>query len=282
MEKLLKGNAVVAAIKEDILAEVAQLKAQGVEPMMAIVRCGARGDDIAYENSAKKRFAGLEIGLKVVELPEDIGQNDFVQELHKLNEDKSIHGVLVFRPLPKQIDENIIKYHLDSAKDVDCMTPINIAKLFSGDSSGYAPCTPEAVIELLDFYGIDLKGKKVTLIGRSMVVGKPLAILLLQRHATVTICHTRTKDLPQTVQNADLVIAAAGKAKMIAADFITPGQIVIDVGINVDQDGNLCGDVDFEAVMEKVLQITPVPGGIGTVTTSCLAKHVVTAAQKTL
>jgi len=140
---------------------------------------------------------------------------------------------------------------LDSAKDVDCMTPINIAKLFSGDSSGYAPCTPEAVIELLDFYGIDLKGKKVTLIGRSMVVGKPLAILLLQRHATVTICHTRTKDLPQTVQNADLVIAAAGKAKMIAADFITPGQIVIDVGINVDQDGNLCGDVDFEAVIGK-------------------------------
>lgn len=282
MEKLLKGNAVASDIKAELLAEVSELKAQGVTPMMAIVRCGAKADDIAYENSARKRFADLGIGLKVVELPQDIGQDDFIQELHKLNEDKCIHGILVFRPLPRQIDENVIKYHLDPAKDVDCLTPINIAKLFAGDSSGYSPCTPEAVIALLDFYGIDLTGKKVTLIGRSMVVGKPLAILLLQRHATVTVCHTRTKDLPQTVRNADIVIAAAGKAKMIGSDFISPGQIVIDVGINVDQDGNLCGDVDYDAVVEKVAQITPVPGGIGTVTTSCLAKHVVAATQKSL
>lgn len=279
MEKLLKGNAVVAAIKEELLAEVAKLQSHGIVPLMVIVRCGAKADDIAYENSAKKRFANLGIGLKVVELPQDIGQDDFIRELHKLNEDKEVHGVLVFRPLPKQINENVIKYHLDSVKDVDCLTPINIAKLFAGDSGGYPPCTPEAVIELLDFYGIDLVGKKVTLIGRSMVVGKPLAILLLQRHATVTICHTRTRDLAQAVRDADIVIAAAGSAKMVGSDFISPGQIVIDVGINVDQDGNLCGDVDFDGVVEKVSQITPVPGGIGTVTTSCLAKHLVAAAR---
>lgn len=282
MAELLKGKEVIAAMKERLLAQVAQLESRGVHPQMAIVRCGARPDDLSYESGAVKRMGGLGIGVRIVELPLDIDQPAFTAELEKLNGDPAIHGVLVFRPLPKQLDENTLKYVLSPEKDMDAMNPYNLAKVFAADKSGYAPCTPEAVMEILAHYNIDLTGKRVTIVGRSMVVGKPLAMMMLAQNATVTMCHTRTKDLPARAREADILVACAGKAKMVTADFVSPGQIVIDVGINMDENNKLCGDVDFDAVEGIVAQITPVPGGVGTVTTSCLASHVVRAAMKQL
>ena len=280
MAELLKGNAVTAAMKETMLAKIAQLKGAGVSPQMAIVRCGARPDDLSYEAGALKRFSGLGIGIKVIELPLEITQDDFIAELEALNRDPSIHGVLVFRPLPRQLDESVIKYVLSAEKDMDAMNPLNMAKVFAADPTGYPPCTPEAVMELLEHYGVDLCGKRVTIIGRSMVVGKPLAMMMLAKNATVTICHTRTKEMQARAREADILVACAGKAKMVTADFVSAGQIVIDVGINMDENNKLCGDVDFAAVEPIVSAITPVPGGVGTVTTSCLANHVVRAALK--
>ncbi|WP_458861790.1 bifunctional 5,10-methylenetetrahydrofolate dehydrogenase/5,10-methenyltetrahydrofolate cyclohydrolase [Acidaminobacterium chupaoyuni] len=280
MAELLKGNAVTAAMKETMLAKIAQLKEAGVSPQMAIVRCGARPDDLSYEAGALKRFSGLGIGIKVIELPLGITQDDFIAELEALNRDPSVHGVLAFRPLPRQLDESVIKYVLSAEKDMDAMNPLNMAKVFAADPTGYPPCTPEAVMELLEHYGVDLCGKRVTIIGRSMVVGKPLAMMMLAKNATVTICHTRTKEMQARAREADILVACAGKAKMVTADFVSAGQIVIDVGINMDENNKLCGDVDFAAVEPIVSAITPVPGGVGTVTTSCLANHVVRAALK--
>jgi methylenetetrahydrofolate dehydrogenase (NADP+)/methenyltetrahydrofolate cyclohydrolase len=215
----------------------------------------------------------------VTELPEDISQAQFEQAFAAVNDDPATHGILLFRPLPKQLDEEPVRGMINPGKDVDCMSPVNMAKVFSGDESAFAPCTPEAVMEVLAHYGIDLKGKRVTVVGRSMVVGKPLSMLLLKQHATVTICHTRTVDLAGTCRNAEILIAAAGKARMITADFVSENRVVVDVGINVDSDGNVCGDVDFDAVAPHAAYISPVPGGIGAVTSSVLAKHVVRAAN---
>lgn len=282
MSEILKGNAVTSALKDKILADVLELSQKNVAPQIAIVRCGARPDDLSYEAGALKRFAALNIGSVVVELAADISQEDFNAQICALNCDKSIHGVLVFRPLPSQLDESVVAHLLAPEKDMDCMTPANTAKVFAADASGYPPCTAQAVIELLSHYKIALEGKNVAIIGRSMVIGKPLAIMMLARNATVTICHTRTKNLPEIAKQADIIVACAGKAKMVTADFVRPGQIIIDVGINVDECGKLCGDVDFESVEPIVSAITPVPGGVGGVTTSCLAAHVVRAAQKNI
>jgi len=212
-------------------------------------------------------------------LPELINQEEFEKEFSAVNSDPDIHGILLFRPLPKQLNEDPVRSMINPKKDVDCMSPVNMAKVFAGDESGFAPCTPEAVMEVLAHFGIDLKGKRVTVVGRSMVVGKPLSMLLLKKNATVTICHTKTADLGATCRNAEILIAAAGKANMITAEFVSENSIVVDVGINVGSDGKLCGDVDFDAVAPKTASITPVPGGVGTVTSSVLAKHVVRAAN---
>jgi len=216
----------------------------------------------------------------VFSFPEDISNEDFISEFKKVNADDSVHGILVFRPMPKHIDEESIKNIIDPEKDVDCMCSANIAKVFAGDETGYAPCTPRAVMEALKHFGIPLKGKRVTVVGRSMVVGKPLSMLLLKEHATVTICHTRTADLEGECRKAEILIAAAGVAKMINASFVGEGAVVIDVGINVDASGNLCGDVDFESVEPVAGKLTPVPGGVGTVTTSVLAMHTIQACEK--
>ena len=215
---------------------------------------------------------------RVHELPETIGQAELEQEFQAVNEDPSVHGILLFRPLPKHLDEEPLKAMINPLKDVDCMSPVNIAKVFSGDESGFAPCTAEAVMKLFEHYGVELSGKRVTVVGRSMVVGKPLAMLLLKANATVTVCHTRTKDLKEACRSAEILAAAAGKAKMITADMIADGAVVADVGINVDEDGALCGDVDFEAVSAKASLISPVPGGVGSVTSSVLASHVIRSA----
>lgn len=280
MAELLKGKEPVAAMKERLTAQVARLEQAGVRPKMTIVRCGARPDDLSYEAGAIKRFHGLGIEVEVKELPVDIDQQAFVQQIQALNQDDAVHGVLIFRPLPRQLDESVLKYALSPEKDMDAMNPDNLAKVFSADPSGYPPCTPEAVMELLAHYQVELAGKNVVILGRSMVVGKPLAMMMLAKNATVTICHSKTQNLPAIARQADILVACVGKAKMVTAEYLSPGQVVVDVGINVDEDGKLCGDVDSQAAEPIVARITPAPGGVGTVTTSCLAAHVLRAAMK--
>ena len=279
MSVIMKGAEVAVAMKQQLLGELDALGQKGIIPCLGIIRVGARPDDLAYERSAMKKLGGLGIRCKVFELPELIGQADFEKAFAAVNDAPDIHGILLFRPLPKHLHEEVVKNAIHPRKDIDCMSPVNIAKVFAGDSTGFAPCTPEAVIEVLDHYGIDLQGKRVTLVGRSMVVGKPLAMLLVKRNATVTLCHTKTKDLPATCRNAEVLIAAAGQANMITKEYVSENSVVVDVGINVDPAGNLCGDVQFASVAPQAAYITPVPGGVGAVTSSVLAKHVVRAAQ---
>ncbi|MGB9840902.1 bifunctional 5,10-methylenetetrahydrofolate dehydrogenase/5,10-methenyltetrahydrofolate cyclohydrolase, partial [Thermovenabulum sp.] len=189
-------------------------------------------------------------------------------------------GILIMRPLPSHLSEDQIKYHIDPQKDVDCFSPINVAKITAGEETGFPPCTPQAVMEILNYYKIDLTGKKAVILGRSMVVGRPLAMMMLKQNATVTICHTKTKNLFEETKKAEILVAAAGKAKIVKADMVGEGAVVIDVGINVDQNGKLCGDVDFEEVKDKAGMITPVPGGVGSVTSTVLVKHVVKALKQ--
>ena len=280
MAEVLKGMEVANAMKEGLASENEALIAKGVTPCLAIVRVGERPDDLAYERGALKRFEGLGISVRVYELFENVSQDDFEKEFKTINDDADVHGILLFRPLPKHLDEEAILKIIDPEKDMDGMCDTNIAKVFAGDESGYAPCTPEGVVELLKHFEIPMKGRKIVIVGRSMVVGKPLAMLLLKENATITICHTRTEDLAAECRAADILIAAAGAAKMIKAEHVKEGTAVIDVGINVDDEGNLCGDVDFEAIEPIASVITPVPGGVGSVTTSILAMHTLKAAGK--
>ncbi|WP_042276949.1 bifunctional 5,10-methylenetetrahydrofolate dehydrogenase/5,10-methenyltetrahydrofolate cyclohydrolase [[Clostridium] dakarense] len=277
--QIIKGKPVADKISENLINEVNELVKEGINPKLTIVRVGSRGDDLAYERGALKRCETIGIQTEVLELKEDITQEEYINELTKLNNDKNVHGILCFRPLPKQLNEEEIKYVISPEKDVDSFSPINTAKVMEGDTTGFPPCTPTAVVEILKHYDVNLNGAKVAVLGRSMVVGKPAAMLLLNENATVTICHSRTKDLANVTSEADVLVAAVGRAKMVKADFVKQGAVVIDVGINVDEDGKLCGDVDTNAVVEKASMITPVPAGVGSVTTSILAKHVVKACK---
>lgn len=274
----MRGSDVAKAMKEELIREVDALKAEGIQPCLAIVRAGARPDDLAYERGARKRMELVGIECKVVELPESISQKELEQEFSDVNEDPGVHGILLLQPLPDNLDAGSLKAMIDPMKDVDGMSPENVAKVFAGDEDGFAPCTAEAVMEMLHHYGIGLKGQKAAVIGRSMVVGRPLSMLLMKEHATVTICHTRTADLKEECKGADILIAAAGKAGMITEEMAGEGAVVVDVGINVNEEGKLCGDVDYDAVMKKASYISPVPGGVGSVTSSVLAKHVVRSA----
>mgnify|MGYP002608367019 FL=1 len=280
MGQIIKGKPVADAITAELVKDVEVLKSKGIEPKLKIVRVGAREDDLAYERGALSRMEKCGIKAEVLELPVDICQADFVKELKAVNDDPSVHGILLFRPLPKQLDMEEIKFVVDPVKDIDCMNPLNAEKIFEGDKTGYPPCTSQACVEILDHYGIDMKGKRAAVIGRSMVVGKPLAMLLLDKNATVTICHSRTNDLPGVCRQAEVVIAAVGRAEMVTGDFISEGSVVIDVGINVNAEGKLCGDVKFDECVDKASMITPVPAGVGSVTTSVLAKHVVKACKQ--
>lgn len=277
MGQLIKGKAVADAITAEVKNQAEELRQKGTSPKLKIVRVGQREDDLAYERAAIKRMASCSIDCEVLSLSLDISQEDFIKELKKVDQDETVHGVLIFRPLPRQIDENAVKYIIRPEKDVDCFNPINVAKVMEGDETGFPPCTPEAAIEMLKFYNIEMKGKNAVVAGRSMVVGKPAAILLLKENATVTICHSKTDDLKGVAGKADILIAAIGKSKMITGDFIKEGAAVIDVGINVDSQGNITGDVDTEDCIGKVSVITPVPSGVGSVTTAVLAKHVLKA-----
>ena len=275
----LRGMPVVKQIAADASLQVEELKKKGIEPKLAVVRVGEREDDLSYERGLLKRFDAVGALVESVVFPLDVTQEELEAGIKKLNEDDKVHGILVFRPLPKHLDEEVIKEMVAPMKDVDCMGSANTAHVFAQDGKGHAPCTPQAVIEMLDFYGYDLTGKKAVVVGRSMVVGKPLAQMLLKKNATVTICHTKTADLRAEVKAADFVFACAGVAKMLDASYISEGQVVIDVGINV-MDGKLCGDVDYESVSEIAAAATPVPGGVGTVTTSVLLKHVLVSAMQ--
>ena len=279
MAELLKGAPVAEAINERSAELLNRLKARGITPTLAMLRVGEREDDIAYENGAAKRCEKVGVQVRRVTLPENVSQDELEEEIRRLNEDTDVHGVLMFMPLPKQLDSAAARMILSPAKDVDGITDGSLAGVFTGRGEGFAPCTAQACIEILDHYGIDCKGKRAVVIGRSLVVGKPVSMLLLAKNATVTLCHTRTVDLPHEAQNAEILIAAAGKAGTVRAEHLRDGQIVIDVGINFI-DGKMCGDVDFAAAEQLSLSLTPVPGGVGTVTTSVLVSHVVEAARR--
>ena len=282
MAKLLEGKQVTAALKEKQQAAVAALATKGVTPTLGIIRVGEREDDIAYERGASKRCESVGVAVKYFHLPAHIPQEKLLSLIEQVNQDPSIHGVLLFRPLPKHIDDEVVRNALAPEKDIDGITDGSLAGVFTGSKKGFAPCTAQACLEILDHYGYNLKGKMVTVIGRSLEVGRPVAMMLMERNATVTICHTRTQDMPAVCRNAEILIVAAGKAKVVGKEFFAPGQVVIDVGINFDENGKMCGDVDFAAAESMVEAITPVPGGVGTVTTSVLVGNVIAAAQRSL
>ena len=280
MAKQLLGKEVVAALNERIIAKAEALKANGVTPTLGIVRVGENESDLSYERGATKRCEKLGVEYKKYLLPADATQEQVLAVIDEVNKDDSIHGVLLFRPLPKHLNQDEIEQALDPAKDVDCMTNLSMSGVYTGKKIGFPPCTPQACMEILDHYGIDCTGKKAVVVGRSLVVGKPAAMMLIKKNATVTVCHTRTVDMPSVVKEADIVIVAAGRAGVVDDSYVRAGQVIIDVGINVNAEGKLCGDVAYDKVEPIVDAITPVPGGVGSVTTSVLIGHVVDAAEK--
>ncbi len=279
MGVLIKGKPVADSITQELIKEVMKLKEKNIFPKLAIVRVGKNESDLAYERGALKRMEKCGIVAEVFESPENTSQEDFIAKLTEINGDANIHGILVFRPLPGHIDENAVKHIISPEKDVDSFSPVNVAKVTEGDETGFPPAPPTAVMEMLKYYSVDLKGKRAVVLGRSMVVGKPAAMLLLKENATITICHSRTNDLPGICKEADILVAAVGRTEMVDASYIKEGAVVIDVGINVNGEGKLVGDVNTVACMKKASMITPVPSGVGSVTTSVLAKHLVKACR---
>lgn len=280
MTKILYGKDVALNIKNNIKLKIQELNKKHIIPKLAIVRIANKEDDISYEKSIMKNCTSLGIDTSVYELEENAPQKDVLSLIQKLNKDRKTNGILVFRPFPKHLDQDVINSSIELNKDVDCMNPLNLEKIFEGKLNGFMPCTSEAVIETLKYYNIELKGSNIVIINRSMVVGKPLSMMLLSEDATITIAHSKTKNLSSITKNADIVITAIGKAKMLGEEYFNENSIVVDVSINIDEEGNLCGDVDFDKVNTKAKAITPVPRGIGAVTTSLLLKHIVDASEK--
>lgn len=272
----LRGKKVSDGIKEYVSKELETLS---FVPKLAIVRVGENPDDMSYERGATKKLKSFGLDVASYVFPQDISDEDFKNAFKDINEDDEVTGILLLRPLPRTINEKDIENMIDPKKDLDGISPINIAKVFAGDTTGFSPCTAEAVIEVLKAYDIELTGKRVTVVGRSMVVGKPVSMLLLKENATVTMTHTRTVDLKKTCSDAEIVIAAAGRAKMLNSDYCGQDAVMIDVGINVGDNGKLCGDVDYSTLDGKASAATPVPGGVGTITTAVLAKHLIQAAK---
>ena len=283
MAKQLLGKEVNEKLNARIIAQCEELKAKGINPTLGIVRCGERPDDLSYEKGATKRAEALGVAVEKFVLPEDISKEDLLKVIDEINANDNIHGVLMFRPLPKHLkaDQDEICNRLDPRKDVDGMTDGSNAGVFMGKKLGFAPCTPAACMEILDHYGIDCTGKTAVVIGRSLVVGKPAAMMLMGKNATVTVCHTKTVDTPAVAREADILISAAGVLKSLTKEYVRPGQVVIDVSINWDEaKGGIAGDAVYDEVEPIVEAITPVPGGVGSVTTSVLMKHVIEAAER--
>mgnify|MGYP003202648522 CR=1 FL=1 len=267
MSVILKGAPVVAAMNEANAARCAALREKGVVPTLAVVRVGAREDDLSYEKGVMARCAKVGVEVKQFLLPADAAQEELLGVIACINADPSIHGCLLFRPLPRQFDDRTVRAALAPEKDIDGITDGSLAGVFTNTALGYPPCTAQACLEILKFYGIPLSGRRAVVVGRSLVVGKPAAMMLDRENATVTLCNSRTQNLP---------------AGAVGAEHLREGQVVVDVGIHVNEEGKLCGDVRFGEAEPLVEAITPVPGGVGTVTTSVLVSHVVEAAEKTV
>ncbi|MCD7952247.1 MAG: bifunctional 5,10-methylenetetrahydrofolate dehydrogenase/5,10-methenyltetrahydrofolate cyclohydrolase [Synergistaceae bacterium] len=279
MTDILKGKPVVDSLNLHLKSRSEELRALGAEPTLAIIRVGENNDDITYERSAVKCCEAAGVGIKKFHFEESVTQEEIIGLVHSINADISVHGVLILRPLPAHIDDRAVCRALAPEKDIDGITEYSMAGLYSDKKIGFAPCTAEACIDMLDHYNIQIEGRRAVVVGRSFVVGKPVAMMLLRRNATVTTCHTRTTELAKICREADILVVAIGKAKLLGADYLSPRQVIVDIGINLDEEGNLCGDVDYGAAEGRVKAITPVPGGIGRVTTAVLAKHVVEACQ---
>lgn len=280
MATILKGAPVVAAMNEANAARCAALSEKGIIPTLAVVRVGAREDDLSYERGVMTRCGKVGVAVRQFLLPADASQDELLDVIQKINADASIHGCLLFRPLPKQFDDRTIRAALDPRKDIDGITDGSLAGVFTNTAIGYPPCTAQACLEILKYYQIQLSGKRAVVVGRSLVVGKPAAMMLDRENATVTMCNSRTQDLPALCREADVVVVAMGRMGAIGGDALREGQVVVDVGIHVNEEGKLCGDVRFSEAEPLVDAITPVPGGVGTVTTSVLVGHVVDAAEK--
>ena len=289
MAKKLLGKEVNEALVAALQTRTAALREKGVTPTLGIIRLGENPSDLSYEKGATKRAEEVGVAVKNYILPEDASKEDVLKVIDEVNADDSVHGVLMFRPLPKHLkaDQDEICNRLAPCKDVDSMTHMSNAGVFEGQDLGYAPCTPAACMEILDYYGIDCKGKNAVVIGRSLVVGKPAAMMLMGKNATVTVCHTRTVNTAEICKNADIIVTAAGVLNSLTKDFVREGQIVIDVSMNWNPEkitskgkGGMSGDCVFDEVEPIVEAITPVPGGVGAVTTTVLMKHVVEAAEK--
>ena len=283
MAQILKGKPVADALTAQMKKDVEELKAAGVTPTLCIFRVGERPDDLSYERGATKRASVVGIEVRNVILPADVSQEEFDTEFQKVNEDDSIHGILLFRPLPGHLDNEKARQMLNPAKDIDGCTDLSLAGVFTNTKTGFPPCTAQAAMEILHYFGIQVKGKKAAVIGRSLVIGRPVAMMLMHENATVVNCHTRTVDVPSITRAADILITASGQLHSVTKEYTNPYQVVIDVGINWDEaKGGISGDVAFEDVEPYVAAITPVPGGVGSVTTCVLISHVVEAAKRKL
>lgn len=280
--KRLTGKPVADRMTEVNQETAYRMRQRGIIPLLAIIRVGEDPGDISYEKGAVKRAQMTGVEIRHVRFDENVTQRELLEAIHSLNEDDKVDGVLLLRPLPHHINEKYVCEQLSPAKDMDGITSGSMAGVFMDTDIGYPPCTAQACMDMLDYYGIDLEGKRVTVMGRSLVIGKPAAMMAMRRNATVTVLHSRTsrEDFARAGQNADVVIAAMGRAKMVGEDQLGNDQVILDVGINVDEDGSLCGDIDYGTVERSAAMITPVPGGVGSVTTAVLMKHVLQAASR--
>ncbi|QQK07735.1 bifunctional 5,10-methylenetetrahydrofolate dehydrogenase/5,10-methenyltetrahydrofolate cyclohydrolase [Miniphocaeibacter halophilus] len=282
MEAILSSNELAKELEENIISRVKVLSEKGATPKLAIVRVGENPNDISYEKSLLKKGDGYGIDIQQVVLEENISTEELKSEMEKLNVDESVTGIILFRPLPKHIDEELIQETISWKKDVDCMSPLNLAKIFQGDFTSFQPATPFASMKILEYYNIDLTGKTVAIINRSMVLGKPLAMMVLGKNGTPIICHSKTKDLKKILKEADVVVTATGRAKSLKRDSLTEDSIVIDVGVSLDENGKLSGDADFEDLKGYVKGITPRLGGVGKITSTLLMEQLVTAKENSL
>ena len=284
MARLLKGKEAAEALNEKLLDRSIALCEEGTAPTLAIVRVGENGSDVAYENGAVKKAQQVAVAIEKFICPADIREEDLMDIIDFINCNEKIHGILLLQPLPKHLNSERIRNSIAIEKDMDCIGDGSLAHLFLQKEGAYVPCTAESCMEILKYYDIPVKGKKVVVIGRSMVIGKPVAMMMLAENATVTICHTKTteEDMAALCKQADIIIAAAGHRNTLTAEMVSPGQTIIDVGINFNEEGKMVGDVDFESVSEIVDAITPVPGGVGSMTTTLLMKHVIEAAEKAM
>jgi len=283
MAEILKGAPVIAKLQEEMIKDVENLKAKGVEPTLLILRVGERPDDISYEKGATKKAETVGVKVEKLVLPVDVSQEEFDKALTKANEDDSVHGILMFRPLPKTLDNEKARKMLSPEKDIDGCTDGSLAGVFTNTKVGFPPCTAEAAMEILKFYNVELKGKKACVLGRSLVIGRPVSMMLMHENATVVTCHTKTENTAEIASKADILICASGQLHSVGPDYTNENQVIVDVGINWDEEkGGISGDCDFESVEPKVKAITPVPGGVGGVTSTILISHVIEACKRTL